>query len=149
MKRGTKVVSNYVSNLIICIIYIKNLYYLYQILTAILKFQNYVVDDRKLTTIKLTYSENSRIALFLFCRKRKEAKNKRRRWRRTGKRRKGKIRDLVPEKVSTFAMMLSVVDNASAVRECLCFFFFFCGEILLASVEHCTRLLKTQPQLNS
>lgn len=90
----------------------------------IIKLQNCdVVDDRKLTSIKLAYSENSRIALSLFCRKRKEAKKRKRRWRRTGKRRKGRIRDLVREKVSTFATMVSVVDNASAVGECLCFFF--------------------------
>lgn len=49
---------------------------------------------------------------------------------RDGKRRKEKIRDLVREKVSTFAMTLSVVDNASAARECLRQSFFSRGEIL-------------------
>jgi len=131
-------------------------YYLYQnfslsrsLFIAISKLQHYgVVDDRKLTSIKLAHSENSWV-LFLYCRKRKEAKNRKNRQRRTDKRRKGKVHDLVREKVSTFAMTLSVVDNASAVRECLCrSFFFSCGEILpVSSIVPETD--KIQSQLNS
>lgn len=83
-----------------------------------------VANDRKLASIKLAHSENSRI-LFLSRRKKKKGKNRKKRRRRAGKRRKGKVRDLVREKVSTFAMTLSVVDKASAARECLHRFLFF------------------------
>lgn len=71
-----------------------------------------------MTSIKLAYWENSRNSSFSLSPKvegsEKEKEELTESWQ---EEKRKKVRDLVREKVSTFATTLSVVDNASAVRE--------------------------------